>query len=367
MKEIVLALDTSADADPDEGPSSNTNITNDQSDDDGEPERPVRKQVFKNLSEILDVSNFDDLPPHTSKDYVYQTKAMLKKNEEIRWKTVQDSSNQSIDGSSKVPGPSNVRVQSRETPSRIPVLVRRHTPANDIEIEGGPVRRRQPPGKRCAENISKTTPVRSVLAKNISNELDSWTVFFTDEILGLIVMYTNASILRYISDNSDKINKEKDIHVRALDMMELKAIIGLMYLRGAMHRNLSDIMDVFTHESAPDIFQATMSYRHYRFIKQFLSFDHSVTRPDCCQNDKFACYRVVFEALNKQNAIMRVPSLHMTIDEALFPYRGRISIKNYNPNKSARSGLLLISISDAEVGRLNSITVIVSHCDTIQG
>ena len=92
-----------------------------------------------------------------------------------------------------------------------------------------------------------------------------------------------------------------------------------------------------------------MSYRCYRFIGQFLSFDHSVTRPDRYQNDKFACYRVVFEALNKQNAIMRVPSLHMTIDETLFPYRGHISIKNYNPNKPARYGLLFISISDAEV------------------
>ena len=50
---------------------------------------------------------------------------MLKKDEEIRWKTVQDSSNQSIDGSSNVSGPSNVRVQPGETP------------ANDIEIEGG--------------------------------------------------------------------------------------------------------------------------------------------------------------------------------------------------------------------------------------
>ena len=117
MNEIVLGLDTAADANPDEGLSSNTNITNEQSDEDGEPERPVRKQVFKNLSEILDVSNFDDLSPQASKDYVYQTKAMLKKNEESRWKTIQDSNNQSIDGSSNVPGLSNVRVQPQETPS----------------------------------------------------------------------------------------------------------------------------------------------------------------------------------------------------------------------------------------------------------
>ena len=44
-----------------------------------------------------------------------------------------------------------------------------------------------------------------------------------------------------------------------------------------------------------------------------------------------------------------MPSLHMTIDETLFPYRGHISIKNYNPNKPAHYGLLFISISDAEV------------------
>ena len=39
----------------------------------------------------------------------------------------------------------------------------------------------------------------------------------------------------------------------------------------------------------------------------------------------------------------------MTIDETLFPYQGRISIKNYNPNKPARYRLLFTSISDAEV------------------
>ena len=49
MNEIVLGLDKAADADPDGGPSSNTNITNDQLDDNGKPERPVWKQVFKNL------------------------------------------------------------------------------------------------------------------------------------------------------------------------------------------------------------------------------------------------------------------------------------------------------------------------------
>ena len=64
---------------------------------------------------------------------------------------------------------------------------------------------------------------------------------------------------------------------------------------------------------------------------------------------KYACYRELFELLNKRNAIMRTPSKHLTIDETLYPHRGQIGKKIYNPSKPARYGLLVISISDAEV------------------
>ena len=50
MNEIVLGLDTVADADPDEGPSSNTNITNDQLYDDGEPEICQKYWMFLTLT-----------------------------------------------------------------------------------------------------------------------------------------------------------------------------------------------------------------------------------------------------------------------------------------------------------------------------
>ena len=46
---------------------------------------------------------------------------------------------------------------------------------------------------------------------------------------------------------------------------------------------------------------------------------------------------------------MRIPSADMTIDETLYPYRGHIGIKTYNPNKPARYGLLIFSLCDATV------------------
>ena len=45
---------------------------------------------------------------------------------------------------------------------------------------------------------------------------------------------------------------------------------------------------------------------------------------------------------------MRVPGDVLSLDETLYPFRGRIGIKQYNPNKPAKYGLLYRSISDAE-------------------
>ena len=79
--------------------------------------------------------------------------------------------------------------------------------------------------------------------------------FFTDEILVKTLTYTNASIQRFIDNNSDKINQQKDTHIKTLDKVKLKAFLGLISLCGSMRRNLSCVKDIFMHESASDIFQ----------------------------------------------------------------------------------------------------------------
>ena len=92
-----------------------------------------------------------------------------------------------------------------------------------------------------------------------------------------------------------------------------------------------------------------MTYCRFQFLCHFLSFDDALTRAERWKVDKYTCFRVVFEYLNDRNAKMRIPSLHVTVDETLYPYRGAIGLQIYNPNKPARYGLLIISLSDGEV------------------
>ena len=47
--------------------------------------------------------------------------------------------------------------------------------------------------------------------------------------------------------------------------------------------------------------------------------------------------------------MLRIPSDFLSPDETLYPFRGKISMKHYNPNKAAKYGLIYRSISDARL------------------
>ena len=46
---------------------------------------------------------------------------------------------------------------------------------------------------------------------------------------------------------------------------------------------------------------------------------------------------------------MRSPSPYLVINETLYPYRGSIDIKQYNPSKPDKQGLIYRSLCDAVV------------------
>ena len=53
--------------------------------------------------------------------------------------------------------------------------------------------------------------------------------------------------------------------------------------------------------------------------------------------------------MNENNGRCRNPLPYVSVDETLYPYRGRIGMKQYNPSKSAKYGLLYQSLCDAKV------------------
>ena len=98
-----------------------------------------------------------------------------------------------------------------------------------------------------------------------------------------------------------------------------------------------------------NFFEATMSLNCFVFMLRFITFDEKSTRAERWRYDKFACMRSFFESFNKNISKFRYRSSYLAVEETLYPYRGRIGLKQYNPSKPAKYALLYRLICDATV------------------
>lgn len=278
--------------DVDDAPPDNSN------DPDESAPRP-NKYKFKNLDAVVDPKNYDPLPEQPYEEFRYQ---------DSRKKFVMNFSTE----------------------------------------------KKEPAGRNSARNVLKKRPGPSLDARKVETPLEAWNLFLPPDILDRVVEYTNDNIFEFqqrfaaVLDPSNE-NAKKYTHCKETDLMELHAFFGLTYLRGVLKLNVLSRVTIWYHESTHDIFAATMSEKRFQFLCGMIAFDDKTTRTDRWKFDKFTAFREFFEAVNQNNGKMRNPSFYLAIDETLYPYRGRIGMKQYNPRKPAKYGLLYRSLCDAEV------------------
>lgn len=271
---------------------------NDNSATDVAVDNTPRKQKFSNMDEVLNLDNYTPLPQQEHARYRYSDK---KGSFVVDWETT------------KTDNP-------------------RHS------------------GRLPARSIITKKPGPTRHTSGVSNPLEAFSYFIPDDLLQSVVLNTNNTI-RLFRDKFHKVieSSDKYTHCNFIDLIELKAFIGLLYLRGALKQNLFNANFIWYHESANDIFSATMTLKRFQFICRFLQFDDKTTREERWKHDRYACIRCFFEEVNKNNAKGRNPSPYLAIDETLYPYRGHISFKQYNPSKPAKYGLLYRSLCDSVV------------------
>ena len=147
----------------------------------------------------------------------------------------------------------------------------------------------------------------------------------------------------------DNKNASKYTRYKETDLKELHAFPGLMYFWAVLKLNLFSRQTIWYHETSHDLLTATMSEKWFTLPCRMISFDENTTRTNRWKHDKYAAFREFFEAVNQNNGKMRNPSYYLAIDEILYPFRGRIGMKQYNPSKPAKYGLLYRSLCDAVV------------------
>ena len=86
-----------------------------------------------------------------------------------------------------------------------------------------------------------------------------------------VVNNTNKNIQNFMTRFHDVLKESsKYTYVKETDLIELKALIRLLYLRAALQLNIFETREILFHESSHEIFAATMSYNRFAFLIRFL-------------------------------------------------------------------------------------------------
>ena len=251
------------------------------------------------------------------------------------------------------------------TKYKMPTVIKKYTvkvkpeirPQQNVKWVNRPPQ--QATGRQGAHMIIHTAPgLITAAAKAAITHLKAWELFFDSEIIQKIVNYTNMDIREVRSRVPQSTLDDKKItHFNETDAIEIRAIIGLSYFRGQLNQNLAKIQQLFDEDIGHPVFGATMSAKRFGFLLARIRFDDKATRPERYQIDRLAAIREIFEMFNCNCSKHVAPTVHSAVDECLYPMRNKSDLKNYNPDKPAKYGLLIQSYNSVDFPFTHSMIV----------
>lgn len=173
--------------------------------------------------------------------------------------------------------------------------------------------------------------------------LDCWSLFFSDEILNMIVENTNQHIL----ESSGHFSRERS--AKPTDLIEIKALIGLLYLAGSLKISRLNTEEIFDKKgTGVERFWTTMSRERFRFLLRYLRFENQEKTETTKLVDNLAPIRQFYETFIDNCKKCYSVSGNCAVGERLIPYRGKCNFKVFNPRKKIKYGLKVFTLVDAK-------------------
>lgn len=116
----------------------------------------------------------------------------------------------------------------------------------------------------------------------------------------------------------------------------LRCIFGnSCYVHRSNKENSEDLWKTSSHS----LYRAAKSLRRFWAIGQYIRFDNGAAREARLLQSKAAPILEIWLMLNDNFRKMYRPGANLTVDEQLFPYRGRTRFTQYMPNKPSKYGI----------------------------
>jgi hypothetical protein len=195
------------------------------------------------------------------------------------------------------------------------------------------------PGIQNAVNL----PHLKALAASLQPQSDPVEIFnllLNGELLTEILRCTNLKLETLRSQREDR---PKDLY--DLDVVELRAFLGLLLFSGAFKGSWEDFREFFAKDgTGRDIFRATMNVNRFAVLLSALRFDDGTQRN---MGDPTAQIGNIFQTFVEGCQSVYSPGDNLCVDEMLVGFRGRCGFKMRSPNKPERCGLKILCLTDA--------------------
>ena len=184
------------------------------------------------------------------------------------------------------------------------------------------------------------------MPNHFESPLDALKLTISNDILLLVIRYTNQKHERYCHDHFCNFAVRRFKGYKPFNKEEVLAFRGLSFIARALKCNQQRIFDLYNSKFLPH-FKAAMSRDRLLLLIKFCHLDDADTKNDQ-RDDRFGHIREAWELFNNRCRELYGLGPHVTIDEMLQKFCECCRFRQYMPQKAGRYGIKYWILADAE-------------------
>ena len=185
-----------------------------------------------------------------------------------------------------------------------------------------------------------------------SSAIGMFFLFFTSSLMDYIVNQTNQFALECMG--GEKFSKWTQVTVE-----ELQAYMGFMILMGLV--KLPSIYDYWQRDEIYNYSPVASRITRDRFFElhRYLHFadNSTLAPPGSPEYNKLGKVLPIINSLTKSFQSVYTPHRDVSVDEAMIPFKGRSTLKQYMPQKPVKRGIKVWALADAMNGFVSMFQV----------
>ncbi|KAL4101274.1 hypothetical protein QTP88_021294 [Uroleucon formosanum] len=174
-----------------------------------------------------------------------------------------------------------------------------------------------------------------VILDEVSEPIDFFKLFLTDEIIQLMVIETNRNAQQLLS--SQRISRRSRFSSwEPVTKDDIEHFLGLLLWMGLVKMpSLSDYWNR-AERYQNNVASKTMSRNKFELILRFWHFENNNSAD---KTDRLYKIRKLLNMANDRFKNVHQPGEIIAVDESMIPYRGRLQFRQYIPNKTHKYGV----------------------------